>query len=46
MGQASIRYMNATPLALLILKTLTLEDSEVKIIDENHDAIPYNEYWG
>jgi len=38
--------MNATPLALLILKILTLEDSEVKMIDENHDAIPHDEYRG
>jgi hypothetical protein len=34
--QASVRYMNATPLALLILKALTPEDIEVRIINENH----------
>ena len=44
-GQASIRYMNATPLALPILKALTPEDIEVRIIDENHAYIPYDEHW-
>jgi radical SAM superfamily enzyme YgiQ (UPF0313 family) len=44
-GQASVRYMNSTPLALPILKALTPEDIEVKIIDENHDTIPYDEHW-
>ncbi|MBI5101688.1 MAG: B12-binding domain-containing radical SAM protein [Nitrospirae bacterium] len=44
-GQASVRYMNATPLALPILKALTPEDIEVRIIDENHSSIPYDEHW-
>ncbi|MBA4374477.1 MAG: B12-binding domain-containing radical SAM protein [Thermodesulfovibrio sp.] len=44
-GQASVRYMNATPLALPILKALTPEDIEVRIIDENHSPIPYEEHW-
>ena len=44
-GQASVRYMNATPLALPILKALTPGDVEVKIVDENHAAIPYDEHW-
>jgi hypothetical protein len=29
--------MNVTPLADLILKALTSEDIEVRIIDENHE---------
>lgn len=44
-GLAAVRSMNATPLALPILKALTPEDLEVKIIDENHGAIPYGEHW-
>jgi len=44
-GQASVRYMNATPLALPILKALTPEDIEVRIVDENHTPIPYDEHW-
>jgi len=44
-GQASVRYMNSTPLALPILAALTPEDIEVRIVDENHDAIPYDEDW-
>ncbi|MEI6126584.1 MAG: radical SAM protein, partial [Pseudomonadota bacterium] len=44
-GQAAVRYMNATPLALSILKALTPDDSEIKIIDENCESIPYDEHW-
>ncbi|TAN39364.1 MAG: B12-binding domain-containing radical SAM protein [Nitrospirae bacterium] len=44
-GQASVRYMNATPLALPILKALTPGDIEVRIVDENHSPIPYDEQW-
>jgi len=44
-GQSSIRYMNSTPLALPTLKALTPDDIEVKIVDENYDTIPYDEFW-
>ncbi|MFC1591636.1 B12-binding domain-containing radical SAM protein [Thermodesulfobacteriota bacterium] len=44
-GQASIRLMNSTPLALPILKALTPEDIEVNIVDENRESIPYEESW-
>ncbi len=44
-GQAAVSLMNATPLALLIVKALTPEDIEVRLIDENHQEIPYNEHW-
>lgn len=44
-GQSSIRYMNSTPLALPILKALTPDDIEVRIIDENYEPIPYDEHW-
>lgn len=44
-GQSSIRYMNSTPLALPTLKALTPEDVEVRIVDENYEAIPYDEHW-
>ncbi|RJP58139.1 MAG: radical SAM protein [Candidatus Auribacter fodinae] len=44
-GQSSIRYMNSTPLALPTLKALTPDDVDVRIVDENHDSIPYDEYW-
>ncbi len=44
-GQSSIRYMNSTPLALPTLKALTPEDVEVRILDENVEAIPYDEHW-
>jgi len=37
--------MNATPLALPILRALTPEDIDVKTVDENHDVIPYDEHW-
>jgi len=44
-GQASIRYMNTTPLALPVLKALTPDDVEVSIVDENQEAIPYDQHW-
>jgi len=44
-GQSSIRYMNSTPLALPTLKALTPDDVEVRIVDENHAPIPYDEHW-
>ena len=44
-GQSSIRYMNSTPLALPTLKALTPDDVEVRIVDENHTLIPYDEHW-
>ncbi len=44
-GQSSIRYMNSTPLSLPTLKALTPDDIEVRIVDENHDRIPYDEHW-
>ena len=44
-GQSSIRYMNSTPLALPTLKALTPEDIYVRVLDENHEEIPYDEHW-
>ena len=44
-GQASIRLMNSTPLALPLLKALTPENIEVEIVDENREPIPYEEPW-
>jgi len=44
-GQASIRYMNTTPLALPVLKALTPDDVEVSIVDENLESIPYDQHW-
>tara|TARA_Y100000294_G_C8536567_1_gene329321 strand:+ start:160 stop:1464 length:1305 start_codon:yes stop_codon:yes gene_type:complete len=42
-GQASVRYMASTPLALSILASLTPEKDSVRIIDENKRDIPYEE---
>jgi hypothetical protein len=33
--------MNAMPLALPLLEAFTPEDIGVKVIDENHEVIPY-----
>lgn len=42
-GQTAVRFMNATPLALPILKALTPDDIEVDIIDENIEPINFDE---
>lgn len=44
-GQSSIRFFNSTPLALPILKALMTDDVEVRIVNENYEDIPYDEYW-
>ncbi len=42
-GQTAVRFMNATPLALPLLKALTPTDIEVKIIDENIEPLNFEE---
>ncbi|MEE9164939.1 MAG: hypothetical protein V3U15_01625, partial [Nitrospinota bacterium] len=42
-GQASVRFMASTPLALSILASLTPEEDSVNIIDENYRDIPYEQ---
>ena len=42
-GQASVRFMASTPLALSILASLTPEEDSVVILDENHKDIPYEQ---
>jgi hypothetical protein len=42
-GQASIRYLAATPLALPLLAALTPDDIEKEIIDENIRPINFDE---
>jgi len=44
-GLASVRFMSFTSLALPILKALTPDNIEVRIVDENYEAINYDEYW-
>ena len=41
-GQATVRFMASTPLALSILASLTPEEDSVVIIDENDRDIPYD----
>ncbi len=42
-GQSAVRFMNSTPLALPILKALTPDDIEVKIVDENIESLNFDE---
>ena len=44
-GQSSVRFVDATPLALPTLRALTPDGVEVRIVDEGHEAIPYDEPW-
>lgn len=42
-GQASVKYMNAVPLALPTLASLTPSDIDVAILDENKQEIDYDQ---
>lgn len=42
-GQTAVRFMNATPLALPLLKSLTPDDVEVRIVDENIEPLDFEE---
>jgi radical SAM superfamily enzyme YgiQ (UPF0313 family) len=44
-GQSSVRFVDATPLALPTLRALTPGGVEVRIVDEGHEPVPYDEPW-
>ncbi len=44
-GQSSVRFVDATPLALPTLHALTPDDVDVRVVDEGHTRIPFDEPW-